>query len=70
MSQLVAMFCDIDDFCKAFEPIYRQRLLQYGQRQRMRQSQLSLSELMTIIVSFHSSPRPGQKRRPAEILVK
>jgi len=59
MSQRVAMFCDIDDFCKAFEPIYRQRLLQYDQRQRMRQSQLSLSELMTIIVSFHSSPRPG-----------
>jgi hypothetical protein len=28
MSQLVAMFCDIDDFCKVFEPIYTQRLLQ------------------------------------------
>ena len=22
MSDLVAMFCDIDDFCKVFEPIY------------------------------------------------
>jgi len=22
MSQLVAMFCDIDDFCKVVEPIY------------------------------------------------
>ena len=68
MSQLVAMFCDIDDFCKAFEPIYRQRLLQHGQRQRMRQSQLSLSELMTIIVSFHSSPRPWQTGRTATII--
>jgi hypothetical protein len=47
MSQLVAMFCDIDDFCKGFEPIYQQRLLQSGQRQRVRQSQLSLSEIMT-----------------------
>ena len=23
MSQLVAMFCDIDDFCKRFEPLYQ-----------------------------------------------
>jgi hypothetical protein len=55
MSQLVAMFCDIDDFCNTFEPIYTQRLLQSGQRQRIRQSQLSLSEIMTIIVYFHRS---------------
>jgi hypothetical protein len=26
MSQLIAMFCDIDDFCKWFEPLYMQRL--------------------------------------------
>jgi Transposase DDE domain len=55
MSQLIAMFCDIDDFCKGFEPRYTQRLLQNGQRQRIRQSQLSLSEIMTIIVYFHRS---------------
>ena len=46
MSQRVAMFCDIDDFCKGFEPIYRQRLLQHGQRQRMRQ-RMRLSEIMS-----------------------
>jgi hypothetical protein len=55
MSQLVAMFCDIDDFCKTFEPIYTERLLQSGQRQRTRHSQLSLSEIMTLIVYFHRS---------------
>lgn len=55
MSRLVAIFCDIDDFCKVFEPIYERQLLQSGQRQRRRQSQLSLSEIMTIIVSFHRS---------------
>jgi hypothetical protein len=55
MSRLVAMFCDIDDFCNTFEPIYTQRLLQSGQRQRRRPSQLSLSEIMTIIVYFHAS---------------
>jgi hypothetical protein len=55
MSQLIAMFCDIDDFCKWFEPLYMQRLLQDGQRHRVRQGQLSLSEIMTIIVFFHAS---------------
>ena len=55
MSQLVAMFCDIDDFCKWFEPLYRQRLLQSSGRQRVRQGQLTLSEIMTILVYFHSS---------------
>ena len=55
MSQLIAMFCDIDDFCKWFEPLYMQRLLQDGQRHRVRPSQLALSEIMTIIVFFHSS---------------
>jgi hypothetical protein len=55
MSQLIAMFCDIDDFCKWFEPLYMQRLLQDGQRHRVRQGQLTLSEIMTIIVFFHSS---------------
>src|SRR5215471_21456278 len=55
MSQLIAMFCDIDDFCKWFEPLYMQRLLQDGQRRRVRQGHLTLSEIMTIIVFFHSS---------------
>jgi hypothetical protein len=55
MSQLIAMFCDIDDFCKWFEPLYLQRLLQSSQPQRVRQGHLPLSEIMTIIVYFHSS---------------
>ena len=54
MSQLLAMCCDIDDFCKWFEPLYMPRLLQSSQRQRVRQGQLTLSELMTLIVFFHS----------------
>ena len=53
MDQLLGMLCDVDDFCNHFEPIYTRRLLQSGKRQRIRQSQLSLSEIMTIIVYFH-----------------
>lgn len=55
MSQLIAMFCDIDDFCKWFEPLSLQRLLQDGQRHRVRQGPLTLSEIMTIMVCFHAS---------------
>jgi Transposase DDE domain len=55
MSRLIAMVCDIDDFCKWFEPLYIQRLLHNGQRQRVRHSQLGLSEIRTIVVYFHSS---------------
>ena len=54
MSRRIAMFCDIDDFCKWFEPLYTQRLLHNGQRQRIRQTALALSESMTIIVYFHN----------------
>jgi hypothetical protein len=55
MSQLIAMFCDIDDFCKWFEPLYLRRLLQDGQRQRHRPGRLALSEIMTISIFFHRS---------------
>jgi hypothetical protein len=55
MSRLIVMFCEIDDFCKGFEPLYTQRLLQHGQRQRQRQSGLALSEILTILVYFHCS---------------
>jgi hypothetical protein len=53
--QLSAMFCDIDDFCKAFVPVYHQHLLPTGQRHRVRQPALGLSEIMTILVYFHWS---------------
>jgi hypothetical protein len=53
--QLITMFCDIDDFCKRFEPIWPRHLLQSGQGTRLRQPALALSEIMTIIVSFHWS---------------
>ena len=53
--QLITMFCDIDDFCKQFAPIFTRHLLQAGQRHRARQTGLALSEFMTILVAFHCS---------------
>jgi hypothetical protein len=50
---ILPLFCDIDDFCLLFEPLWQQRLLET--RQRRRASTLCLSEVMTIIVLFHAS---------------
>lgn len=52
---IVALFCDVDDFCMAFEPEYHQHLLQSGVKQRQRRSNLCLSEVMSIIIGFHLS---------------
>jgi hypothetical protein len=52
---ILPVFCDIDDFCHFFEPLWNQRLLSSGERQRDRATRLCLSEVMTIIVMFHSS---------------
>lgn len=56
MSQLIAMFCEMDDFCNWFEPLYQQRVRQASQRQRRRQGPLRLSEILTLIGFFHASP--------------
>lgn len=52
---LTELFCDVDDFCQAFLPIWEQKQLQDGSRKRLRKSQLSMSEIMTIIILFHQS---------------
>jgi hypothetical protein len=50
---ILALFCDVDDFCLLFEPLWERRLLET--RQRHRPSALCLSEVMTIVVLFHAS---------------
>jgi len=54
-TDVTALFCSVDDFCQNFEPHWNQTLLEGGQRRRLRQCSLSLSEIMTIIILFHSS---------------
>lgn len=51
----VAVFCDVDDFCAIFEPVWRRKMLRLGERQRERRRALCLSEVMTIIIGFHAS---------------
>lgn len=52
---ILPVFCDIDDFCQLFEPLWKRRLLTSGQCRRDRAGCLCLSEVMTIIVLFHAS---------------
>lgn len=55
MSQLITMFCGIDDVCKGFEPLYEPSLLASAHKPRRRPTTLSLSEIMTLVVDFHAS---------------
>jgi hypothetical protein len=66
LMNILSTFCDIDDFCLLFEPRWQQRLLADVPRQRQRTTSLALSEVMTIIVLFHSSGyRKEQLKLPA-----
>jgi len=53
--RLVELFCHVDDFCQTFEPPWQRSLVAQGTRRRNRPSQLSTSEIMTIVIHFHQS---------------
>jgi transposase len=53
MDSLTETFCLIDDFCRQFEPAWHKRMLQTGSKKRRRKPELSLAELMTLVVLFH-----------------
>ena len=55
MDRLLLLFCDVDDFCQSFVPNWQRHLIASGQKTRHRQHQLSISEIMTIIIHFHES---------------
>jgi len=52
---LLELFIDVDDFWKVYFPIWKQQLLADGSIKRMREPQLSMSEIMTILIHFHQS---------------
>ena len=58
---LISIFCDVDDFCKEFEPEWRKILLEQdrgligNKKRRNRKSELSLSEAITIVIMFHKT---------------
>jgi hypothetical protein len=50
-----ALFTFVDDFCKGFEPWYKKQLIGDGTVQRNRAGRLSLSEILTILITYHQS---------------
>ena len=55
MNSLLELFCDVDDFCQEFLPMWRNQLFSAGEIQRERKRSLSISEIMTILIHFHQS---------------
>ena len=66
----LAIFCEIDDFCRIFEPQFNQQLLSDGTRQRIKPSRMSRSEVMTILVLFHRSGFRNLKKFYTELVSK
>ena len=56
MDKTTELFCLIDDFCQQFEPMLEQRMLAQSsdKRRRNRTCSMSLSEMTTIVVLFHT----------------
>lgn len=53
--ELVALFYLTDEFCKEFEPKWREQRIASGLVQRNKPCHMTLSEILTVIVHFHQS---------------
>ena len=51
MDSLLELFCDVDDFCQAFLPIWRKQQLSTGEIQRQRKRSLRVSEVTPALVA-------------------
>ena len=54
MTSLTELFCHVDDFWRAFEPLWREQQISNG-KQRERERTLYPSEIMTILIHFHQA---------------
>lgn len=52
---ILDLYCSVDTFWQAFEPLWEREQLAAGRRQRKRATRLSPSELMTIVILFQQS---------------
>lgn len=53
--KITEIFCSIDDFCLVFEPAFHKKLISSGKKKRNIKSSMSMSEILTITVLFHTS---------------
>ena len=55
MYDLTSLFCSIDDFWKTFKIEWDQHLLNFKHKKRGPEPELSVSEMMTLVILFHQS---------------
>lgn len=60
--ELIALFYLVDEFCKSFEPEWNKQLLESGEKQRVRERTMTLSEILTIVIYFHMSNQRNFKQ--------
>jgi hypothetical protein len=51
---ITKIYCEIDDFMKEFEDLYKQKLIGDDNKRSKLNSKLSQSEIMTIVILFHN----------------
>jgi hypothetical protein len=55
MDDLTTLFCHVDDFWKVFKTQWETHLIASGTTKRGPEPELSISEMMTIVIFFHQS---------------
>ena len=60
---LIELFCDVDDFLKVFLKDWNKQLITNGEKIRLRQNRLSISEIITILIFSHNSHFRDFKRQ-------
>lgn len=55
LDRLVEVFCEVDDFCNAFQPQWEAHLIGNGEKPRGPDPGLSDSEIITLLLALHSS---------------
>lgn len=55
MNNLVEIYVSVDNFMKEFLPPFQKKMLLSGNNKRNKPSKLSVSEMVTILICFHSS---------------
>ena len=55
MDSLLELFVSVDDFCQVFLPFWERKLMADGSKKRRRAGEMSISEIMTILIHFHQS---------------
>ena len=53
--KITEIFYFVDEFCKEFMPFWKKKLIDNGFKKRNRECTLSASEIMTILILFHTS---------------